>query len=495
MAYGSETWAALVLASLSMHCAADGEPSCEDLEPGACPETDVPIGGTEEGLSQPAWWGRHLLEVEGIVVGEGGSVEARAASLGARCRGARCYALRGASVTLEAIPDEGRRFSHWSGCSDGTEATLTLRHLQASTTCSAHFAIPARLDLLHSGGDATTRALDVSDDGNVVAGVHQDAQGTAAFRWTPTEGMSLLPGAQGTAAGVSPDGRYVVGSVSAPDNESGRAAAVWQLGAEPRVIVGTQPIFGASGPRAWFVNATGARNDGRLFVTCLQYGAYGQPIGCQRDATGYATFERLSYIHDGDDAGTLAGSVFLGSRGQQGPYASAAYFAGAQLPYPSSGFCSVSDPCESTVTAFSTSQPPVVVGTARVPPPGTITGSPRFSTAFTYTGESGTVRLPDLAGGLDESGANAISGDGRLIAGFGTADRGQVAVVWVDGTPIPLETLLRDAGTQQAPDVSLLVVTSMSPDGRAYVGDATTREGVRAYRVVLPSAPGAGGSP
>jgi probable HAF family extracellular repeat protein len=58
---------------------------------------------------------------------------------------------------------------------------------------------------------------------------------------------------------------------------------------------------------------------------------------------------------------------------------------------------------------------------------GTAASGPQ---AFRWTATSGMVGLGDLAGGRDDSAADDMSGDGRLIVGYGTTAMGQEAALW-----------------------------------------------------------------
>jgi probable HAF family extracellular repeat protein len=67
------------------------------------------------------------------------------------------------------------------------------------------------------GGELSSIARDVSDDGNVVVGIGSPAAGSEAFRWTATTrmvGLGDLPGgsSDSEAFGVSADGSVIVGS-------------------------------------------------------------------------------------------------------------------------------------------------------------------------------------------------------------------------------------------------------------------------------------------
>jgi len=79
------------------------------------------------------------------------------------------------------------------------------------------------------GGNFSSRALDVSADGNVVVGVGHSASGYEAFRWTQDGGMvglGDLPGGSfhSNAYAVSADGSVVVGF---GDTDSGREPFIW----------------------------------------------------------------------------------------------------------------------------------------------------------------------------------------------------------------------------------------------------------------------------
>lgn len=80
------------------------------------------------------------LTVTGVAApSQGGVVEATSDSAGARCQASVCTALSGSSVTLRAVPASGWTFTRWSGCGDGTDATLRLSQLDESARCTANF--------------------------------------------------------------------------------------------------------------------------------------------------------------------------------------------------------------------------------------------------------------------------------------------------------------------------------------------------------------------
>jgi len=100
------------------------------------------------------------------------------------------------------------------------------------------------------------------------------------------------------------------------------------------------------------------------------------------------------------------------------------------------------------------------------------------------------VRLPDLAGGEAASGALALSGDGRVIGGFGTDTEGVRAVLWLAGEPRTLEQVVANAGGHVPEGWQLREVTAMTPDARVITGNARNAHGQpEAFRIVLPCAP------
>jgi uncharacterized membrane protein len=134
----------------------------------------------------------------------------------------------------------------------------------------------------------------------------------------------------------------------------------------------------------------------------------------------------------------------------------------------------------------------VIVGTSHVPDEGTSSWDtpPLFANAFTYTDEQGALRLPDLEGGEASSGAYAISRDGRVVAGFGSDETGQHAVVWMERAPMRLDDLFTEAGGELPEGFRLSDVRAISSDGRAFAGNGTNPDGApEGFRIILPTAP------
>lgn len=71
----------------------------------------------------------------------GGSVSATSNTPSASCMGTRCNVPYGGSATLVATPARGYRFTDWTGCGPGSNATLQLDNLSSSLECRANFEL------------------------------------------------------------------------------------------------------------------------------------------------------------------------------------------------------------------------------------------------------------------------------------------------------------------------------------------------------------------
>jgi len=94
-------------------------------------------------------------------------------------------------------------------------------------------------------------------------------------------------------------------------------------------------------------------------------------------------------------------------------------------------------------------------------------------TAFRWTASTGMVALGELPGGYNFSVARAVSYDGSVIAGASCSDAGREAVVFEDGPQV-----IGNLGGSTPCDE----VYSMSADGSVMVGQAASPAGPQAYR-------------
>lgn len=340
------------------------------------------------------------------------------------------------------------------------------------------------------GGESASYATAISEDGSVVVGWSVADVGDQAIRWTSATGIAALGGPASRAQAVSPDGKLVSGSVAEPSFEQGRAAALWRAGAAfelpamPEVPEGAPPMF-------YFVDGKVVLDDGTMFGTCIQYRAYGQPLGCRWRAPAQLDLLGLSHVYAADADGHYAGTAFPD---RHAPFMAQAIYDATALGYPADVYCGPTTGCEAHARDFARVEgaATIVVGTSSLPPFGNTPSDPPNlrETAFVYTADGGMTRLPDLAGGADASGAFAISEDGRTIFGFGSDERGRQAVVWIEREPRALEDLLLDQGGELPPGFSLGEVRAVSADGRILAGNGFNGSGnPEAFRISFPPAP------
>jgi uncharacterized membrane protein len=342
------------------------------------------------------------------------------------------------------------------------------------------------------GGDNASYVTDMSDSGEIVVGWSPAAAGDEATLWTPSNGLMSLGGMTSQAHGVSPNGQLTVGSAADTKYGQYRTGVIWR-GAEPLAPL---PAYLLSDGTALFVSldADVVLDNGEVWGTCMQHGGT-DPVVCHVSVSGELSAGDMRHIYAADGAGHTVGVRYPGPHG--GPWASRAIQTGLlsyELGYPAGSICVEPHACESAARAFS-SDPPVVVGTSRVPAvdqPST-GGAPLFDTAFLATESEGMQRLRDLADGDEGSAAYALALAGHLVAGFGTNGDGKRAVVWIDRQPRLLSELVAEAGGAIPPGFVLNEVVAMSVDGRTFAGNGTNAEAKpEGFRVTLPSAPRGG---
>jgi hypothetical protein len=337
-----------------------------------------------------------------------------------------------------------------------------------------------------AGGEQASHLAALSAAGDVAVGWSSGDDGEQAVRWTLETGLVGIGGPSSRAEAVSPDGRIIAGSIAEPSYQGGRAGARWIAGAPYELLEG--PRIPQGGPVSMmFVDGTAVRDDGHVYGTCIQYGAYGEPLACTFAAPGSVETFLLGHVFAVDAAGNFAGTR---QAERHAPFQSVATYNGAALPYPDGVQCSPSmGGCLAEARDFSGGGA-LIVGTAHVPSAGSGPGSSLLDTAFTFSAEQGALSLPDLPGGAQASGAYAVSANGRLIAGFANDASGQQAVVWLARVPSLLADLLRDAGGTLPAGFQLRDVRAMSADGRTFAGNGTNADGApEAFRVVLPRTP------
>ena len=323
-------------------------------------------------------------------------------------------------------------------------------------------------------GYASSQPTAVSADGTVVVGLATTAAGSRqGFRWNVQQGMvglGFLPGGfSSMATAVSANGTVIVGVGDATGSEPSTPSAAfrWTPDAGVRRV--------ESLPGSSLCSAGGVSGDGATVVgTCLQV-----------NNTAYRWTAAT---------GAIALTRFGGGSNQQSSAAAisldAALVVGAGHPVLTGAVTWAADgsstvlgllpgDAEATATAVSRDGS-TVVGASK-----SATGTQR---AFRWSRQTGLVALGSDVAGLTGTYAAAVSGDGRLIAGWGPTATGDVALVWdgEHGVRLLEAALLADYQTQ-VPGWKLARATAVSDDGRTIAGYGSNPQGAtEAWIVRLP---------
>lgn len=330
-------------------------------------------------------------------------------------------------------------------------------------------------------GEVASQVVAMSTTGDVIVGNSAAVDGSRGVRWARGEGVvDLGPGS--SARAVSPDGRLVLGTAPATESAPARPGAVWIPGQEPLLVA---PLGMTASPERpiVMVHASVVRDDATVLGDCLQYAAYGTPFACSLDRAGtLSPLSAASYVRAAD------AQHYVGARvaNRYEPVGTRATLDGRILGYLTT--CYSPRECRSDAYDFS-ADASVVVGEGLSPPAGSDPTSPQplVQVAFVYTIEAGMRALPDLPGGTEHGAAYTVSGDGRIVGGYGTDATGRQAVVWIDGKVQPLHALIAGAGSQPPEGFRLLEVIAVSADGHTFAGNALNAEGrPEGFRVFFP---------
>jgi probable HAF family extracellular repeat protein len=320
-------------------------------------------------------------------------------------------------------------------------------------------------------GYASSRATAISLDGSVVAGTVATTSGNRqAFRWNAVQGITglgFLPGGTTSAAtGISASGAVVAGSGDADNGIPPTSSAAFRWTGD----TGAQRI--AALPGASLCAAAGVSGDGTVVVgTCL--------------AAGNTAFRWAA------GTGPVALSRFGGGSGQQSAAtaisANGTVIAGVGHPVLTGAVIWAADgsatvvgklpgDAEATATAVSMDGS-VVVGVST-----NNAGTPR---GFRWTQASG---MRDLEGGPAGTFAASVSGDGDTIVGWSPETSGDVALIW-DASHgwRSLATVLANDFQTPVTGWSLQRANAISGDGRSIAGQGTSPNGqTEAWVVRLP---------
>lgn len=318
-----------------------------------------------------------------------------------------------------------------------------------------------------AGGTFRSVANGVSADGVVVVGEAMDANGLAAFRWTPASGMEALgdlPGGavRSVAYAVSADGATIVGiGSSSASGDSYSEGFLWTsaggmlgLGDLP----GGWPASAARSVSADGSVVVGSTSTGSaLFQACRwapSGGGPGGPVALPDLAGG----DDWSVAWDvSDDGGRIVGQGW----GANGVLAADLSTSGAT-------------PLAAVPGAFASAA-------LAVSGDGTVAVGHGMDSGGTHAVRwtpSGAEFLGDLPGGSDGSSALDCSRDGSVVVGYGTDDLGAAAFVWTPaGGMLPLRDVLRDLGVPGLGGWRLVRATGISADGRTVVGEGLNPAG------------------
>jgi hypothetical protein len=341
------------------------------------------------------------------------------------------------------------------------------------------------------GGESESEVRAISADGSFVVGFSSGANGVEAFRYSAAVGLAGLGAAPSRAYDISPDGSAITGTAAGALGSTG-PGAIWRIGEPIEFLEGDQggappqlpPMFELVEPQV-------VLDDGTVFGMCQQYGNPIQGPGCRQDGPGQIEpLPSSSIIHAADALGNFGGAIF-GSR--YGAPRLPAILNGQGVPYPVDAYCITPGSCDAVLRAFSEGAA-LAVGTARLYPPRVSVSDPAGpleDAAWIYdAAENVTARLPDLAGGVQASGAYAISADGRVVGGFGTDATARRAVLWIDRAPVAVEQLVTQQGGNIPAGWELREVRALSSDGLVVAGNginpAGAREGFRLALLRLP---------
>lgn len=328
------------------------------------------------------------------------------------------------------------------------------------------------------GGESFSEVSGIAADGSTVVGwsASKDAAPgeRQAYAWNAKDGMVPLPGPDaragvpvpflenaggnggGNAGAASRDGRIVVGDSR---GKTGPEAVFWDGDRKRHAL----PDLGGDGR---FSTARGISDDGRFIVGCgtsprgfeaflWEEGKGMTPLG---DAPGGAFNSSAQTV---DHEGTV---IFGSASVERGVNAFRWTREGGMkvlgdLP----GGGEFSEPYAATPDGR------VAVGRAQ----STNSGSERFE-GFRWSldrAENGLEALGDFDGGEFESWALGVSGDGKIVVGFGTTSQGQEAAIWTPeaGMQRLADRIAKDAGANPK-GWTLTCAAAISEDGRTIAG-------------------------
>ena len=309
----------------------------------------------------------------------------------------------------------------------------------------------------------------VSADGSVVVGrAWSDVEGGFSFRWTAETGLvslgTLPGGSSGAADDVSADGSVVVGRAGSPESSPNVQAYRWT---EATGMVGLGDL-----PGGFFISgASGASGDGSVVVGGSD--AEPGPDGFRwTEETGMVPLgpgcSKVDFVAESATAISDDGSVIVGIGGWCEGGGSRAFRWTEEEGAVSLGVIPLGGSSRaSDVSADGL----VVVGW------GTDLGG-LADEGFRWRAQSGMVGLGHLPGGLDDSLAFGVSGDGSIVVGMGCVAGGPIfcsdsdAFIWdIHHGMRNLQEVVEDAYGFDLGGWELNSASDISADGLVIIGN------------------------
>jgi probable HAF family extracellular repeat protein len=343
----------------------------------------------------------------------------------------------------------------WAGISGVADA--------AAAACSADHAVFIPLGEL-PGGFVDSTAEAISDDGCVVVGESDSANGLEAFAWHDAimTGLGDLDGGifESHALGASADGSVIVGQAT---SSAGQRAVRWSGGGAVELLPPAEPMVQAD------TIATAVSDDGSVVVGSLDYG----PWGCALRWVGEAAADLLGTCDGGFSVEpaiawnvSALGDVVVGARGGQFPprFGPTAFRSEAGEVTTLPGLAT----CEFASFGYAydvSSDGRVAVGTS------CSTGGAREAVRW-EDGQAGAL------GYGTGTYAIGVSADGSVVVGGAdTAALDDEAIIWDRRHGArSLKALLEQAGVDLT-GWTLIDARDVSADGRSIVGSGRNPQG------------------
>lgn len=312
-------------------------------------------------------------------------------------------------------------------------------------------------------GYTRSQSAAVSADGRVVAGTAEDSGGRQqAFRWNAASGIVALGfppgGTRSAASGISADGSVVVGYANSTEPPGSASVAFrWTTVGMERIT----PLAGST-----LCGASGVSGDGRVVVgVCLAHNNVGFHWTQSGGGIG------LGQLGGGSSASSNAAAISndgLVIAGSGNPFIAGAVvwtLAGTRT------ILGKLQPDDSNASASALSADgAVVVGNSY-----DSASQPRM---FRWTLGSGMQPVPGVPTDVTASFASAVSGDGRVIVGYWSRGASNSAVIWDEARGMrPLAQALANEYGLTLAGWTLQQANAVSADGRVIAGTGLNPQG------------------